>query len=1019
MNSNAQDPNEEIFEESSTPVTSPPTDPVEPSSSTASLQTDNPQSGSVKMAAANFNIPPPAKFDPKTDDWDHWIKRYELFEAATERDELSDKVRINTLIYVMGNNAADIYDSFKLSGEDIQYANVKQKFKDHFKGKVALVFERTQFVRRFQQDKESVLTFIEDLQRRADLCSFGDLRDQMVHTQIIAGLRDSHLRRRLMANDNLTLDQVIKEVKSAEITKHHDQILQNPSSAADISAIHDRKVPENKRRSPKPKHYGVSSKAKKTSCYRCGAQPGHPPQRCPAKDATCNACNKKGHYSKVCKSSKQVHRVNDDSEEDDISVMTVNEVVNTIETSEKWRTNLSIGNSEVNFKIDTGADVTVIPEEVFRQCNLGKLHYTSKRLFGADHKGLCVIGTIRDTLSLGEKCVTEDIYVVKGLKEPLLGQPAIQKLNLLARINEIQSQSYEESIKAKYPQLFHGLGELEGEYEIKLKSDAQPFAIMTPRRVPLPMKSKVKEELARMEKLGVIRKVDKPTNWCAGMVTVPKPNGKIRICVDLTKLNENVCRETYPLPKIEALLGEIGESTVFTKIDANSGFWQEKLAENSQLLTTFLTPFGRYCFQRLPFGLKSAPERFQKRMLNELEGLEGVICIMDDILVHGKTQKQHDERLDAVLTRLIRARITLNPEKCEFSRKQLKFAGHSLSAQGIGPDPDKTAAIEKMEKPQNVAELRRFLGMINHQQKFIENLSEKTMPLRDLLSSKNEWHWSQAQEESFTRLKKEMTQAPVLAHYCSNKETIISADASSYGLGAVLLQVQEDDSKKPIAYASRSMTSTEQRYAQIEKEALATTWACEKFADFVLGKEFLIETDHKPLVPLLGSKCLQDMPPRIQRFRMRLMRYSYQIVHVPGKDLTTADTLSRAPLHRSLTKDEKKLNEDLNLYVSHIVECLPTTERRLQEIRLHQDEDEVCSKLKLFCSEGWPEKHHLNCSLQPYWQYRAEITVQQGILMKDDRVIIPSVLRLDVLDKIHTGHQGIQKCRERAKSGVW
>ena len=358
------------------------------------------------------------------------------------------------------------------------------------------------------------------------------------------------------------------------------------------------------------------------------------------------------------------------------------------------------------------------------------------------------------------------------------------------------------------------------------------------------------------------------------MVTVPKSNGKLRICVDLTKLNENVCRETYPLPKIDALLGEIGESTVFTKIDANSGFWQEKLAENSQLLTTFLTPFGRYCFQRLPFGLKSAPERFQKRMLNELEGLEGVICIMDDILVHGKTQKEHDERLEAVLTRLIRARITLNPEKCKFSRKQLKFAGHSLSAQGIGPDPDKTAAIEKMERPQNVAELRRFLGMINHQQKFIENLSEKTMPLRDLLSSKNEWHWGQAQEESFSRLKKEMTQAPVLAHYCSEKETIISADASSYGLGAVLLQVQEDDTKKPIAYASRSMTSTEQRYAQIEKEALATTWACEKFADFVLGKEFLIETDHKPLVPLLGSKCLQDMPPRIQRFRMRLRRYS-------------------------------------------------------------------------------------------------------------------------------------------------
>ena len=354
-----------------------------------------------------------------------------------------------------------------MSGEDIQYANVKKKFKDHFKGKVALVFQRTQFIGCFQQDKQSVLTFIEDLQKRADLCSSGDLRDQMVHTKIIAGLHDSHLRRQMMPNDNLTLDQVIKEVKL------------NPPKSPNINIkfYKTTEVPSTHRKHmtgkfqktnvevQNPNILEVLRKRNKKSCYRCGAQPGHPPQRCPAKDATCNACNKKGHYSKVCKSSKRVHRVGEDSDEDDISVMTVNEVVNAIETSEKWRTNLLIGNSEINFKIDTGADVTVIPEEVFRQCNLGKLHPTSKRLFGAGHNGLRIIGTVRNTLSLGETYVTEDIYVVKGLKEPLLGQPAIEKINLVARINEIQSQSYEERIKVKYPQLFHGLGEREGEWE--------------------------------------------------------------------------------------------------------------------------------------------------------------------------------------------------------------------------------------------------------------------------------------------------------------------------------------------------------------------------------------------------------------------------------------------------------------------------------------------------------------------------------------------------------------------------
>ena len=287
---------------------------------------------------------------------------------------------------------------------------------------------------------------------------------------------------------------------------------------------------------------------------------------------------------------------------------------------------------------------------------------------------------------------------------------------------------------------------------------------MTPRRVALPLKAKVREELDRMEKLGVIRKVEGPTPWCAGMVVVPKSNGKVRTCVDLTKLNESVCRENHPLPEIDALLGEIGQSKVFTKLDANSGFWQQKLANESQLLTTFLTPFGRYCYQRMCFGLKSAPEMFQRKMQTELQGIEGVICIMDDVLIHGKSQAEHDERLDLVLTRLNKANVTLNPDKCAFSKPKLKFAGYLISSKGIEIDPEKTEAIEKMERPRNVSDLRRFLGMVNHLQKFITNLAEKTKPLRDLLSAKNEWYWGQAQDHSFCELKHNLTQAPVLAH---------------------------------------------------------------------------------------------------------------------------------------------------------------------------------------------------------------------------------------------------------------
>ena len=413
-------------------------------------------------------------------------------------------------------------------------------------------------------------------------------------------------------------------------------------------------------------------------------------------------------------------------------------------------------------------------------------------------------GVVTGNLTTGNgKQTRQDIYVVANLKEPLLGKPAIEALNLIQKVASIQSHLSYNGIKAEakanHPRLFKGLGKLEGEFKIKLKPDSTPFALTTPRRVALPLVSKVKAELGRMENLGVISKVDIPTDWCAGMVVVPKPDGKIRICVDLTKLNESVLRETYPLPKIENMLAQIKESKYFTKLDCNSGFWQEKLDPDSRLLTTFITPFGRFCFNRMPFGIKSAPEHYQKKMTQILEGFDGHISIIDDMLIHGKTQKEHDERVRAVLQKLDEAGATLNPEKCEFSKREVKFAGHVISEDGIRSDPEKVESVQGMTTPQNVSDVRRFLGMVNQLGRFIPHLAEKTKPLRDLLSKKNQFHWGQAQQECFNQLKDELSSTPVLAHYDPQKVTILSADASSFGLGAVLLQEQDNKENKPVA----------------------------------------------------------------------------------------------------------------------------------------------------------------------------------------------------------------------------
>ena len=472
-----------------------------------------------------------------------------------------------------------------------------------------------------------------------------------------------------------------------------------------------------------------------------------------------------------------------------------------------------------------------------------------------------------------------------------------------------------------------------------------------------------------MEISGVISPVDEPTDWCSGLVVIPKKNDTVRLCIDLTQLNKWVRRENFQLPSTEETLNRLTGAKVFSKLDANSGFWQIPLSPASRLLTTFITPFGRYCFNRLPFGISSAPEYFQKRMQMILTGFEGVLCQMDDILVFGASQEEHDGRLENVMRKLSEAGITLNSAKCEFSKDRITFVGHVIDQNGIQPDPKKVSAIKGYDAPQNVTDVRRFLGMVNQLGRFTPYLAEHSKPLRDLLHKDNEFTWGPPQEQAFSKIKEELSNETVLALYDPKALTKVSADASSYGLGAVLLQATDNSSKhwKPIAYSSRSMGPTEQRYAQVEKEALAVTWACEKFSDFLIGMKFSIETDHKPLISLLGSKAISDLPPRIQRFRMRLMRYEYEIYHVPGKNLYTADALSRSP-QRGMSKEDEEFQTVVEAYVDSIVDALPASGLLLEDIRRKLHEDSVLSIIMKYCEEGWPgyEKPSIDLVTRPY-----------------------------------------------------
>ena len=683
-------------------------------------------------------------------------------------------------------------------------------------------------------------------------------------------------------------------------------------------------------------------------------------------------------------------------------------------TSDPWKANVEFEGTQHLFKLDTGADVTVVSPSMVPR-NKRPLERSHKKLFGAGHVEITCLGKFTANLIYQNNKTMQDVYVVEGITEALLGRPAIAALKMIERVNAVTS-NMETQYRAEFPRLFGGLGKLQEPYTIRFRNNYLPYAVSAPRRLALPLRGKVKAELDHLERQGVIRSISKPTDWCAPVVVVPKSNERVRVCVDLSKLNESVRRENYPLPTTDELLAQHSGATVFSKIDCNSGFHQIPLDEKSQELTTFITPYGRYCYTRLPFGISSGPEVFQRRMSQFLENHAGVICDIDDLLIFGKCKQEHDQRLKKVMQTLQEAGVTLNGDKCQFARDKIRFLGHMISKEGIAMDP----AIKNFPRPQNVPELRRLLGVVNHVSKFAgPTLAEDSKALRELLKRDVEWTWNDAQETAFLKIKKQLTEAPVLAHYSADKKTVVSADASCYGLGAVLLQKQKEGNLKPVFYASRSMTDTERRYAQVEREALAVTWACEKFADYITGlTDLTLETDHKPLLALLKTKSLEDLPPRILRFRMRLMRFSYVIEYTRGKNLVTADALSRAPVSKQ-QPDEKKQTEEDDLFIRQVINNIPATEKRLDEIRNESARDPVCQALHRYVQEGWPDSSPKDPDLKMFWLVRSEITIQEGLLLFRNRLIIPEILRADILERIHTGHQGIVKCRALARESVW
>lgn len=513
-----------------------------------------------------------------------------------------------------------------------------------------------------------------------------------------------------------------------------------------------------------------------------------------------------------------------------------------------------------------------------------------------------------------------------------------------------------------------------------------------------------------MERNGIIVKRDEPTAWVNSMLVVEKKDGSIRLCIDPRELNRAIMREHYQVPTFDDVLPRLAGKTVFSIIDMKDGFWHVELDEDSSKLVTFNTPFGRYSFTRLPFGISSAPEVFQKRAQQAFGDIEGVNIVFDDIIIAASSVDEHDKIFRQLLERARATNVRFNKAKLQLMVSKVCYLGHLVSQEGISPDPEKVRAITNFPTPTSREDLLRFNGMATYVSRYIPNFANTTYAYRQLLKKDVPWNWAEPQHTAIEKIKQQIAGTPVLAHYDPSKQLIVQTDASSKGLGSCLMQ-----DNHPICFASRALTDCETRYAQIEKELLAIVFACERFNTYLYGQEFIVQSDHKPLEAIF-NKPVACTTPRLQRMLLRLGRYQLNVKYTPGKDMHMADALSRAYLQDARSPAEEELAEDLDVAVHTVLFRIPMSNAGVKEIRSATASDPELTQIRKFLTEGMPTNSNgLPTQLKAYRQILPELYETGGIVFKDRRMVIPTSKREELVRKLHASHMGIEKTKQLAR----
>ncbi|XP_055585498.1 uncharacterized protein K02A2.6-like [Uranotaenia lowii] len=937
-----------------------------------------------------------------------WFSRYQdLFE--NDARQLDDAAKVRLLLRKLDTLSHSRYLNYILPAlpKDIDFRETVSTLKKIFGSQVSKFRKRFQCLQIVKNDMDDIIDYGGKVNRACEDFEFQNLTlDHFKCLVFVSGLKSAKhadIRARLltkMENETneapATLQSLIDEFQRLANLKEDTSMIEHQSSfKSSVHAVINTK-------SATSEFSEATQVTVLANCNRTGHKEGY----CSCNNKSTANITSTVQHNDGKKRSRRKKR----SSAETRGVFIINQVEH--RASRRKFASVLVNGQPVSLQIDSASDISIISSKVWEQIGKPTMKPSSSQATNASGQPLTLLGEFNCEVTINGQTQQARCFVtsVSGLN--LIGIEWLDLFDLWSipfksicnQIAIFSPERIDKEIKqmmVQHKQLFSGsLGHFNrSKVHLYLKPNPKP-------------------------NLGIISPIEF-SEWAAPIVVVKKPDGRVRICADYsTGLNDALEANHYPLPVPEEIFAQLAGSQVFSVIDLSDAYLQLEVTDESKNLLTINTHRGLFRFNRLAPGVKSAPGAFQSIIDGVVADIPGVRPFIDDVIIHGKSWEEHSKSLQLLLRKFEDCGFRLKIEKCKFFQTEIRYLGHIVDTKGIRPDPAKIKSIANIPAPKNVSELRSFLGAVNYYGKFVKQIDDLRHPMDQLLRKDVKWEWNSECQQSFDKFKQILNSNLLLTHYDPKLPIVVAADASKTGIGAVIFHKFPNGSLKAIQHASRSLSTAEQAYGQPEKEALALVYAVTKFHKMLLGRRFTLQTDHKPLLSIFGSK--KGIPlhtaNRLQRWALILLNYDFEIQYISTNEFGCADMLSRL-IDSSIRPEEDyviaaiALEEDMVSILQTSIDAVPVSFKALR------DASSKCNTLKQVIrhiNEGWPASSQLVSEpVKPFFQRRESLSVINGCVMFQERVVVPHTYRKRLLNQFHQGHPGVVRMKAVARSFVY